>query len=237
MNAASGSPMHIVTFGDLELGVWGAAVGNGTCLVVCDGRARHGQLAAHDAGDWRLSADGVELTVAAAGPMVKLPGEEDFDQLCQVHGSLGVQRPIDCLGRRATRTAALGKEFESIRDVSAWFAPDEGVALTALRRRKTRGHEQDAVSGAVLDVTAAAPVADPRLSTTYNGQGLPTRMGLELWLDSEEEEQQYPRRAAGQAEAAPAVAEDAERELVAQLLRCQSRGNQGTGVYLLLRGR
>ncbi len=242
MIAGSDSPLRIVVFGDLEIGVWGAVLGGETAVLLVDGQHGHGRLdAADDSGDWNVTGDGLELTMTPIGPAVRSQDDQAFDQLCRVHGNLGAERPIDCMGRRATRALSPGEEYESIRDVSAWFGAEEGVegvALTSLRPRKARGHDRDVIAAAVLDAAVAAVVADPRLSTTYNDQGLPSRVGLELWLEEDEDgEPQYPRRAAGQATGSALSAANGGYDLVAQLLRCQSRGNEGTGVYLLMRRR
>ncbi len=72
----------------------------------------------------------------------------------------------------------------------------DGIAVAAVRPRKASGHANDAVHAALLDPCAGVTaVAEPRLSTTYGGDGTPTRAGLELWLEDENEH--YPRRAAG----------------------------------------
>ena len=72
---------------------------------------------------------------------------------------------------------------------------------------------------------------DPRLSTTYDGDGHPTRATLELWITQGERE--FPRRAAGEASGpAVAVAGD-DATLLVQPLRCHARGSDGAGVYLL----
>jgi hypothetical protein len=241
---AASSRLRIVAFGDLDAGVWGAGLADGGTLFIAgrgtdswSGQARLD--AGEDAGDWTLTAQGAELEFSPAAEAVlrsdeQLPG--GFDQLCRVRGTVADGSAIDCLGRRATTIANL-RDLESIRDVSAWFAPDEGVALTALRPRKARGHNRDLIAAAVLDAAAVAHVPDPRLSTTYDAEGRPARVGLELWLEEQDGEQQYPRRAAGEAAGSPASASDDGHDVIAQALRCHSRGSEGTGVYLLVRPR
>lgn len=198
--------------------------------------------------DWRLSGPGIELTVSPAGEPATGPGAHDFDQLCRVQGRFvlgGAEHAVDSGGRRGSRAGLDLSELESIRDVSAWFDPGEGLALTALRPRGAEGHDRDQVSAAVFEPTGAVSVADPRLSTTYTADGLPVRVSLELWLDQDPDVEQYPRRAAGEALAAraasadgePRSATDSEPNVQAQPLRCHSRGHEGAGVYLLVRPR
>ncbi len=147
---------------------------------------------------------------------------------------------VDCLGLRSTWSDGLDLgHFESIRSASVWFEPAEGFALTAFRPRKAKAHQDDVLAAAVIAADGSTQVEDPRLSTTYAADGWPTRAGLELWLaaageaDSEEEQQQYTRRASGEALAARAQAAAGELELRAQPFRWHSRGKVGAGMYLL----
>ncbi len=79
---------------------------------------------------------------------------------------------------------------------------------------------------------------DPRLSTTYRADGSPSRAGVELWLDvGGETQEQYPRRAAGEALAAGVAAASDGLNVEAHALRWHSRGQEGTGVYVLARRR
>jgi hypothetical protein len=253
MTADAASGVRTVAFGSLEAGVWGVAWvpdprGPG---FVCVGAA--GDAVASSAvlrgeepeSDWRLEADGAELTAAAAGAAVPAMGPDGvsagFDQLCRVTGTFvldGAQRTVDCLGRRGARATALDLDrFTSVRDVSAWFEPGDGLALVALRPGKSRGQESDVITAAVLDPEGSPPVAEPRLSTTYAADGRPARAGLELWLASDNGDQddatQYPRRAAGEAVGPYAAATVGGLDVQARLFRWHSRGQDGAGVYLL----
>ncbi len=247
MSASAQSSLRIVAFGDLDAGVWGAAIGAEEPLFVASvgGHELSGvaRIAGTDGDDeWRLTADGIELVMLPATERV--PGAdghalEGFDQLCRVHGRIatatGPEAEVECLGRRAEREVADQRDLDSVRDVSAWFAVDDGLAMTALRRRKARGHDRDLTVAAILDAAGSPAVEEPRLSTTYDAGGAPARMGLELWLPEQEGEQQYPRRMAGEAAGEAAGASGDGVELTARPLRCHSRGNDGTGVYLMLR--
>ncbi len=155
MNLGSAGTVRTVTFGDLEAGVWGAVWGAEEPFVTL-GRADGAELpssgtaleGSDDGEDWRIVSDRVELTLtpaAAAAPAVP-PG---FDQLCRVRGRFaldGQDTTVDCLGRRGSRAAHpdFGR-FESLRDVSAWFEPAEGIALVSLRPRKAAGHSDDLI--------------------------------------------------------------------------------------------
>jgi hypothetical protein len=254
------TPLRTLAFGDLT--VWGTAwvaePGGGALAALGPlGTAGAGaevtvlpdiDLSDSDArpsGEWRLEGYGVTLLVSSAGVLVDVHAAEDdiegWDQLCRVSGRFdrgGQTHEVDCLGLRSSWSDAvdLGK-FESIRAVSAWFEPDEGMSVTAFRPRKTKAHDGDALAAAVITADGSPAVEDPRLSTTYAGEGWPARAGLELWVSGNEPDQQFPRRASGEALGARAQARAGEHEIWAEPFRWHSRGREGAGVYLLARRR
>ena len=192
--------------------------------------------------DWRLGGDGFELTFAPTGEVAELEladaGIRSLHQLAHVHGTLLVgaqEHAVDCAGERSRRLGVLdGKRFDTVRAVSAWVGGEDGVAVLAARPRRARGHDSELLSGALLQGGLPVPVTEPRLSSTYTADGVPARVGLELWL-GEEEGEQYPRRAAGEAIGRAAVSDDPP--LRSELVRWRMRGREGLGVYDLLRAR
>ena len=246
--------LRTLAFGDVARTVWGAAWipgsdgsavatvgGDGVAPVVSSLRLS----VAEDGGEWRLDGDVVALIASPAGEIVDVHAPDDdtvgFDQLCRVTGRFeqsGGEHAVDCLGLRTSRSGAFDlAKLESVRVVSTWFEPDEGLALTAFRGRKAKHHDSDVVTATVLGPEPSPPVEDPRLSTTYDGGGWPIRAGLELWLAAEGEEEQFPRRAAGQAAGARTETAAGELDLRAEPFRWHSRGREGAGMYLLARRR
>lgn len=240
--------LRTLAFGDLDGVAWGiawipdpggpgfAAVGSGGHAVTVDATLAQDS----DGGNWRLHGFGIELTVSAAGEVPQdLSGE--FDAICRVHGAIivdGVEHDIECLGRLAVHSGAGDlARFESIRDVSAWFDPTHGLSLVALRPRKSRGQESDLVKAVALEPEGTLAIGDPRLSTTYGADGRPLRVGLELWVDDDEEaeEHQFPRRAGGEIVGGAAKGRVGPFEVLAQFVRWDSRYGDGAGVYLLAR--
>lgn len=242
MTPATPPALRIVTFGNLDTGVWGAVwSAEHTGLALHAGEVAMSGPASLTATseEWTVSADGVELTVSPLGQSVPNDTFDGFDQLARVTGTAG-GNDFAGICRRGSRGAIELGGSESVRDISCWFEPDRGLALTAVRSRKSKGHDRDLVAAAVLDLEAEHAVADPRLSTTYSGEGRPARAGLELWLDAETEEgeqQQYPTRAAGERAGAGVVGSLDGLEVLADPFRWHSRGADGTGVYLLIRPR
>ena len=263
MTATAPEGLRRFAFGDLEEGVWGTAwlpsvQGTGVVALAAgaESRSLHAELeGSSESEEWQLEAEGASLILSPEGRGVAAPqeaGVEGFDQLCRVRGRVrldGSERSAEALGCRGLRAGSIASErFESIRDVTAWFEPDQGLVLTALRPRGSRGHDADLVTAAILGGQPAT-VGDPRLSTTYTAEGRPARAGLELWSSEDEEEHEqeaaagepppeerrYPRRASGQA-VGPRIELSAEGlHAQAELFRWQSQGLEGVGVYLLAR--
>lgn len=245
MTATTQSALQIVTFGDLDGGPWGAVwSAPAPAFALGSDQARLTGAATVDSsdetGEWRISGDGLELAVSPLGEIVRNQALDGFDQLGRISGHVtlaGAEINIEGLCRRGSRGAVEIGATESVRDVSSWFEPDQGLALTAVRPRKARGHDRDLVVAAVLDLEDAREVSDPRLSTTYSGDGLPARAGLELWLDDDEDATQYPRRAAGEAASAGVTNVGEDVEVLTEPFRWHSRGLEGAGIYLLMRPR
>ena len=95
----------------------------------------------------------------------------------------GSEREFDLPGRRGERSELDLGRFDAVREVCAWFAPGDGVALSSLRPRGAKGHDRDVIAATVFEPGGSAPVSDPRLSTTYAADGHPIKVGLELWID------------------------------------------------------
>jgi hypothetical protein len=151
-------------------------------------------------------------------------------ELCRVTGTLD-DAEIDCVGVRTELTHVRRGELGSIRGFSGWVSAEEAVTLLALRPPTEAHHERDLVAATVFEPDRWMSSHDPRLSTTYDGDGNPNRATLELWIS--EGEREFARRAAGEA-AGPAVAIARDDVTLRVLpLRCHSRGSDGAGVYLL----
>jgi hypothetical protein len=263
--------LRALAFGDLDAGAWGVAwvpeaagavsvvLGIGSSAAVVSATLVGGERAE----GWRLEGEAVELVLSPLGAPVRSGasdgGIEGFDQLCTVSGRFthdGEQQLVDRLGWRSARSGTLDlRRLGSFRQVSAWFKPGEGLALLALRSRKSRGQEADVLAAGVLEAERPGPVADPRLSTTYTAAGLPIRAGLELWVENgspvagkaepvgdagehvdslaEPAPHEYPHRAAGETLGVYADWSVAEFKLHAELFRWHNHGREGAGVYLL----
>ena len=256
--SSSPAVLRTLAFGDVARTVWGTAWipgGEGSAVAMIGGDAVAPVVSslrlsiAENGSEWRLEGVGFTLIAVPAGEIVDVQAVDEnivgSDQLCRVTGRFeqsGAEHAVDCLGLRSSRSGGfdLGK-LESVRAVSTWFEePDEGFALTAFRGRKAKHHDSDVLTATVLGPEPSPPVEDPRLSTTYDAGGWPVRAGLELWLAAEgedEDAQQFPRRAAGEAAGARTETAAGDLDLRAEPFRWHSRGREGAGIYLLARRR
>ena len=246
--------VRALAFGDLEGSCWGAAwVPEGTqpILALGEGSAaaagRASLTAQPDTQEWRLEAGDAELLVSPLAELTSNNGDTSSEQLCRVSGRLRSEGrdPVEVLGWRTESVLAVGDDrLGSLRQVCAWFEPDEAVALLALRPHKAQGQDADVISAAMLEPRVSGPISDPRLSTTYDKNGRPARAGLELWIgadtpdepdeeDEEDLEHQYPHRLAGEALGARVDWEVDGLALHAALFRWHYGDRSGAGVYLL----
>jgi hypothetical protein len=201
---------------------------------------------------WRASFDGdgggFELELAALSPPIELSpstevaavsGTQGYEQLCRVTGTarIGEQRlEIDCLGQRGHQWGVPDWEtLESARTVSAWLGPDSAVVLQGARAEGADGHDEEALTGLLVDGAGPGAVIteldDPRLSTTYDGNGRQRRAGMELWVGAEDD---FPQRVAGEALCGTSL-ELGRLRLDSAFFLWRSAGRAGVGRYELLR--
>ena len=143
-------------------------------------RARGRQRGRRAASSWAVPGE-LELAFEPAG------GARGHLGATAIDGDAAVLEIDDDGGRALTRAVAI-------------FLGPVTLALSATRPPGARGHGEERLSAVLVegDPPAEVAIADPRLSTTYDGEGRVMHCGLELW---EGEESEFPRRAAGEASA------------------------------------
>jgi hypothetical protein len=183
---------------------------------------------------------GFDLEFTAASPPAEL-GEEDaaarlggmagHERLCRVTGTAAGHR-IDCFGQRGRSWGVADwSRIALTRSLAAWL--DDGTSLTvaAVRPANAESHADEAVWAALLDAEGSVGVGDPRVSTTYDGDGHQRRAGLELWVSEDDD---YPRRGAGQVLCGSSV-ELGQLRLDCAFFVWQVDGREGVGRYDLVR--
>jgi hypothetical protein len=193
-----------------------------------------------DAGvDLEVSAVGAIAELDPASPVAEIGGMAGFEQALRVTGAAtvrGQRIAVDALGQRGRSWGRPDWERMALaRTVGAWLGDDLAVSLSAIRPAGARDHERERVAATVLerdpdsDAAVATPVADPRLSTTYDGEGHQRAAGLELFVD----EDAMPRRAAGEAVCGTTL--DLGRlRLQCAFFRWRMEGRTGVGRYDVL---
>ena len=160
---------------------------------------------------------------------------EGYEQLCRVEGSAtvdGSERTISCLGQRGHSWGVADWErMELARTVCAWWDDDHALMLTAIRPAGSDHHDNEQIAAHLVE-GEPMEVAEPRLSTTYDGEGHQHRAGLELYVSGEDDE--YPRRMAGEVTCGTSL--DLGRlRLDCAFFEWRTEGRAGTGRYDLLR--
>ncbi len=239
MIRARGTTVPVAVFGDLEADVWGAVVGGDepraaiAGVGAADVRFERADLDLDDGEVWTLTGSGLALRVELADATTASADQRSIEP-CRVSGSAavaGAEREFDVGGARSEDVSAA--DLDSLRLLGTWFPAGHEVAMISARPRKAKGQDNDAVELVARGEEQALAV-DPRLSTTYDAHGVPRRIGVELWLGADDDENQRPRRIGGVATGSFASTDLGGRTLTAYALRCASRGEPGAGVYLLV---
>jgi hypothetical protein len=246
--------VRAVAFGTPDGSVWGAGLDAGVPAVVATGGAEPVAVTLvwdADGPEWGLTGDRISLTVSPtsepqppAGDGQSPVGDDERpppaaaasptwsgrQELCRVTGTVDGAK-VDCVGVRTELTQVRPGDLGSVRGFSGWVSAEEAVTLLALRPGSEAHHERDLVAATVFEPDRWMSSHDPRLSTTYDGDGNPTRATLEMWITQGERE--FPRRAAGEAAGPSASVTGDQMTLQVLPLRCHSRGSDGAGIYLL----
>jgi hypothetical protein len=194
---------------------------------------------------WHVVVDtpggaGFDLEFAAVSPPAELAeghalarqgGMAGHERLCRVTGT-AAGRPIDCLGQRGRSWGTADwSRIALTRSLAAWLEDGSSLTIAAVRPAGAENHADEATWGALLDAEGTIPFADPRISTTYDGDGHQRRAGLELWVDEEDD---YPRRGAGQVLCGSSV-ELGQLRLDCAFFVWQLDGREGVGRYDMVR--
>ncbi|MEA2186681.1 MAG: hypothetical protein QOK16_1692 [Solirubrobacteraceae bacterium] len=185
--------------------------------------------------DLRFEAVSAPAALGADAPLVSAGGIEGYEQLCVVTGTVrnaGRSKQVRCLGQRGHLWGAPDwKRVALARTLSAWMGPDRALTLTTVRPAKARHHDEELSSGFLFEDGEPRAIADPRLSTTYDGDLRQRRAGLELWVD---EEDPFARRVAGEVLCGTTISLG-DLRLDSAFFLWRMEGREGTGRYDVLR--
>jgi hypothetical protein len=135
---------------------------------------------------WAGDDGALDLRLEPAGPPAEVSG--GTEQPLRITGTAtvgGARLTFDGRGQRTRSSFAPDWErTELARTLQVWLADGRTVTVTALRERG-RAHGEERLEAVIVDGEAVTPVPDPRLSTTYDGEGRQRHAGLELWLSDD----------------------------------------------------
>ena len=183
----------------------------------------------------RFEAISAPAVLDPDGAVAQAGGVAGYEQLCNVTGRVrhgGRSHPVRCLGQRGHQWGTPdSRRIELARTLTAWMGADRAVTLTAVRPAKAKHHDEEAVSGFLIDRGEPVAIFDPRLSTTYDARLRQRSAGLELWMS---EEGGHARRAAGQVLCGTTV-DLGDLRLDSAFFAWRMEGRVGTGRYDVLR--
>jgi hypothetical protein len=226
-----------VSFADAERDWFGLAYlgGKSALAVLFHGQSLVGLMddATLELTEERVTWAGADAAFDLALEPTSAPIEHagGVEQLIRVRGSVRASdqtAEFDGVGQRG-ESAGERHGHELVRAVSAWLG-DGGIVLESLRPDGADGHDAESVWAALIEHGDPVPVADPRLSTTYDGDGHQRRAGMELWLG----EEGYPVRAAGEVICGSSL-DLGELTLDLAFFRWRAEGAEGVGRYDILR--
>jgi hypothetical protein len=189
--------------------------------------------------DLELEAIGAIAELPADHPAARAGGMTGYEQAVRVRGLATVgERRLDVRGLGQRGHSWGEPDWERIqvaRTVSAWLGEELAVSAVAIRPRKGKEHADELVAATLLqadgDEPTASLVEDPRISTTYDGEGRQRHAGLELWVGKDDA---LPWQLAGEAICGTSL--DLGRlRLDCAFFRWRGRGREGVGRYDVVR--
>jgi hypothetical protein len=226
-------------FGDLAAGLGGLAweLGDPGALLLSEGEARTASFAVEEGGD----AATVEIAAGDAtleatltpedAPLALSPGGPEVTACVAEMRSKGGKQTRRGSGQIGRWSGDPLEGSGTLRQIA--IDAGEGALLVAVARGETgaEGHGAERTSAWRLEGEDAIPFEEALISTQYDGDGRPTRLGLELWpVDAERASRAAASRVSGSALGSVRVG-----RVWAGLFRCHTDGTEGLGSYILWR--
>ena len=178
-----------IGFLDPASGRQGVVISGAGSLLAADGQVRatgEAELGKDDGEVWRARAGGAfDVALEPLADPLALGGAA-IVWMCAARGTIGGEA-FEGVGHLTREGPPEGARLE--RSVTAWLGDERYLAMAARRPRRAHEHGDESLAAAIL---RGAPlhvvsVEQPRLSSTFDGDGRLLRCGVELWETADAE--------------------------------------------------
>ena len=238
MNGA-GQRAFVCGFGDPSAGVGGLAwdLGEPGALLLAEGEVKGATFALEEGGDaatLEITAEETTIEATLSPRTAELPlGDQGGLAItvcvAEVSRNDGSQS-FRCPGQISRWSADPLEGAGTFRHL-AIDAGDESLIVVESRGNPGEDHGDERTGAWLIRGEDESSFEDAFVSTQYDGEGQPTRFGLELWP----EEAERASRAAATRVAASSAGGAGDEGVWAALFRCQTDGVLGLGGYVLWR--
>jgi hypothetical protein len=219
---------------DTAIGDWSAARVDGISMQSAEPLERWTVETQGTEGDLQLEIEALSAPRELPEGVAAAIGGEQYEQLCRLTGTVdagGRTYPVRCLGRRSHWWGEFPwSRIDRWRTLYAASASGRAISAVAALPAGSKGHDAELRAAQFLDDPDALPFDDVRLSTVYGDDGMPAKVGLELWRPDDE----YPQRLGGTA-ICGTRRERADHELAVSFFRWSIDGEPAYGCYELAR--
>ncbi len=228
-------PLSVTAFAETGANLLGVAIDGTLALWRDDQLSLTTSAARVDSGAAALRGPDLDLRITLTQEPSAAASSGAREHASRVNGALRSateQLTIDAPGTELTLPLPDAR-FDSLRIAVAWLGAERSLTLTAVRPARVRGHDRDQITAWAREEGRVALVADPRLSITELTNGPPLRIGLELWIESEDGETEYPRRASGEVSGGGVELSGQRLHIRAEPVHWRSREGDGPGLLLV----
>jgi hypothetical protein len=230
-------------FGDVNAGLGGLAwdLGEPGALLLNKGEVRQATFALeHDLETTTVEitadTDTVEATLAPERTLIEHPDADNpvefkaTGALAEVR-SKGANQTFECAGQISEWIGDPLEGAAILRHLAIGGGPDSHLIATARGLPGAGGHGSERAIGWLLSGESGVPYEETLISTQYDGNGDPTRIGLELWPEDADQSS----RAAATRVSGSLLGGLRAGPVWAGLFSCHTDGAEGVGSYLLWR--
>ena len=234
----------ICAFGDLDAGLAGLAwdLSDPGALLLREGRVERASFALEESGDAAtivLSADDTAAEATFAPRDAPLPLVDRAGDAGDVTVTAGTAELSSAAGNATRQSEGMIARWrddplsgaETFRFMAIELGGGGLLVATARGEPHAAGHGEERTVGWLLSGEEVSSFDEALISTQYDGEGTPTRLGLELWPEDADQ----TSRAAATRVAGSALGGARSNGSWAGLFRCHTDGTEGLGAYLLWR--